>query len=183
MAAIRSTGFDEARSCLWIDLLGGSTLVDSGAWIALRGPLTWQAALETAAAAERHGWTEVTASGDQKYKDAVTVACLLRGITVTNHTLSAKAQAELHRLIAERAAATERRVILEPSRNPASGYESRFRSLTSDEIHRRITKHNFAPNASETTDPGTDGMAFVLKPRVASRREKKHPPDRLRERG
>src|SRR5690606_19727215 len=109
VAAIASTRFDAKRSCLWIDLTDGSTLIDHGDSIALRGRLTWQAAMETAAAAERHGWTEVTVSGDQAYKDAVTVAAILRGIAVTNHELSPQAQTKLDRFMSERTAEAERR--------------------------------------------------------------------------
>jgi hypothetical protein len=60
--------------------------------------------METAAAAERHGWREVEVWGDRTYKDEVTIACHLRGITVTNYRLSRQAQARLDKLIAEKEA-------------------------------------------------------------------------------
>lgn len=53
----------------------------------------------------------------------------------------------------------------EPSRNSAHGH-ALFRSLPDHEIHRRITKRGFVQDTSEATDAGTDGMAFVLKPRL-----------------
>jgi hypothetical protein len=178
VAAIRSTRFDEARSCLWIDLRDGSMLIDSGDSIALRGRLTWTAAMETAAAAERHGWTEVTVSGDQAYKDAVTLACLLRGIAVTNHMLSARAQAEFDRLVAARAEVerteAERQPKPEPSRNPRDRYETPFRSRSSHEIHLGITKRTrsaAAPSAPAAEDekPSPDDMTGTDKPLPAYR--------------
>ncbi|CAM5367946.1 hypothetical protein ATER59S_01523 [Aquamicrobium terrae] len=176
MAAIKSTRLDVARSCLWIDLRDGSTLIDSGDVISLRGRLTWTAALETAAAAERHGWTEVTVSGDQAYRDAVTVACLLRGIAVTNHTLSAKAQAELDRLVANRAEAERaedgRRERSEPSRNSDDCHETRFRSLSSHEIHRWITKRHLVQAPPLDDIPADQGLAPVYKPPFATSRKK-----------
>jgi hypothetical protein len=108
VSAIASTRYDTTRSCLWIDLKDGATLVDSGDSIALRGRLTWQAALETAAAAERHGWSEVQVHGDQQYKDTVAVACMLRGIGVLNHILSPQAQAVFDRLHAEQVNRSEK---------------------------------------------------------------------------
>lgn len=99
--AIASVRFDETRDLLWIDLADGSTLIDRGNTITLRGRITWTAALETAAAAERHGWKSVQVHGDQAYKDAVTLACLLRGIEVENHRLSPKAQAAFDKLRSE----------------------------------------------------------------------------------
>lgn len=99
--AIASVRFDQMRDLLWIDLADGSTLIDRGDAITLRGRVTWTAALETAAAAERHGWLSAQVQGDQAYKDAVTMACLLRGIEVENHALSPKAQAAFDRLRSE----------------------------------------------------------------------------------
>ncbi|HEV7415845.1 MAG TPA: LPD7 domain-containing protein [Tianweitania sediminis] len=166
MTAIASTRFDEARGCLWIDLSDGSTLIDRGDSIALRGRLTWQAALETAAAAERHGWTEVTVSGDQAYKDAVSVAAMLRGITVTNHHLSRKARAELDRLLDERAAEAERQQS-EPSRKSGSRLETAHNQVASHEIHQRITKRRSI--SGMPMDVPSDGEVPVLnyKPRPA----------------
>lgn len=118
VAAIVSTRYDEKRSCLWIDLKDGSTLIDRGDSIALRGQITWTAALETAAAAERHGWQSVEVSGDQAYKDAVAAACLLRGIDVTNHVLSSKAQAAFDRLQADRPDRSKK-----PKKSTTEGHE------------------------------------------------------------
>jgi hypothetical protein len=129
VSAIASTRYDAARGCLWIDLRDGGTLVDQGDSVALRGRLTWQAALETAAAAERHGWENVEIHGDQAYKDAVAVACVLRGIDVTNHVLSPKAQAALDRLRAEQVAIPEPQHPVKP--------------LSSRNIHRKLTKRHF----------------------------------------
>jgi hypothetical protein len=99
--AIASVRFDQMRDLLWIDLADGTTLIDRGDAITLRGRVTWAAALETAAAAERHGWVSVQVHGDQAYKDAVAIACMLRGIEVENHRLSARAQAAFDRLRSE----------------------------------------------------------------------------------
>ncbi|KQZ93824.1 hypothetical protein ASD64_02595 [Mesorhizobium sp. Root157] len=162
VAAIASTRYDAERSCLWIDLTDGSTLIDRGDSIALRGRLTWQAALETAAAAERHGWTEVRVSGDQAYKDAVSVAAMLRGIAVTNHQLSPKARAQLDRLLAERAAETGLGEKPDPSRNSAARHETRFRSMTSHEIHRSITKPARAGAGSPASAPDDEQPRPVL---------------------
>lgn len=163
VAAIASTRFDAGRSWLWIDLKDGSTLIDRGDSIALRGRLTWTAAVETAAAAERHGWTEVIVSGDQAYKDAVTVAAMLRGIAVTNHELSPRAQSELDRLLAERAATSERRES-EPSRKSGSRHENPHRVLTSHEIHQRITKRPSEAGDILISGAADDERVPILKP-------------------
>lgn len=173
VAAIKSTRFDAARSCLWIDLRDGSTLIDHGDAISLRGHLTWTAALETAAAAERHGWTEVTVFGDLAYKDAVTVAAMLRGITVTNHQLSTKALAELDRLMTERTEAGQREK-LEPSRNSGNRNDVRLRSPPSHEIHRRITQRNFVEQPPMLDDsPATEGPLTAYKPRFPPPKKKR----------
>lgn len=164
--AIKSTRFDEARACLWIDLRDGSTLLDRGDSIALRGRLTWQAALETAAAAERHGWTEVTVSGDQAYKDAVTVAAMLRGITVTNHQLSQTARAELDRLLAKRAAEVERQQS-EPSRKSGSRHESPHNHVASHEIYQRMTKRRCISGMPADVPSDGEVPVFHYKPRPA----------------
>lgn len=166
VAGIASTRYDTERSCLWIDLKDGSTLLDRGDSISLRGRLTWQAAIETAAAAERHGWTEVTVSGDQAYKDAVSVAAMLRGITVTNHRLSPKAQAEFDRLMVERAEA-ERREKPEPSRNSADRHETRFRSMTSHQIHRSIKKRARVGAGTPASASHDEQSLPILKPKFS----------------
>lgn len=171
VAAIRSTRFDEARSCLWIDLNDGSTLIDRGDVISLRGHLTWTAALETAAAAERHGWTEVTVSGDEKYKDAVAVACLLRGIEVTNHTLSPKAQAALEKLHAERSKKSNETASVPtsgPERSSDSTLSSPEEQASSAEIHCQITKRRVAetPRPLEGS-PVAGGQSPTYIPRFA----------------
>ncbi|KQT50829.1 hypothetical protein ASG43_06090 [Aureimonas sp. Leaf454] len=93
---------DPVRDCLWIDLADGSALLDTGTSIRLQGALTWVAAEETAAAAERHGWKAVRVFGDAAYGDAVAVACAMRGILVENHALSREAAALLKSKLAER---------------------------------------------------------------------------------
>jgi hypothetical protein len=174
VAAVRRTRFDEARSCLWIDLKDGSTLLDRGDSIHLRGRLTWTAAMETAAAAERHGWIQVTVSGDKAYRDAVTLAAMLRGITVTNHKLSPKARAALNRLLSERAIEEKRQPKSEPSRNSGDHLETPFRSLSSHEIHRRIARHNFEEQPSVTEKEVSDGRtSIVYAPRSPILRKKK----------
>lgn len=160
--AIRSTRFDEARACLWIDLSDGSTLIDRGNSIALRGRLTWTAAMETAAAAARHGWTEVTVSGDQAYKDAVTVAAMLRGIAVINHQLSPKARVQFERLLAGRAAEAERQQKPESRRKSGSLDEGQHHFVASHELHQRITKRRSMDVPSDGEVPVPD-----YKPRSA----------------
>lgn len=156
VVGIASTRFDAERHCLWIDLRDGSTLVDRGDFIALRGKLTWTAALETVAAAERHGWVEIDVHGDQEYRDMVTMAALLRGIPVTNHVLSPVAQHRFEQLKAAQDArftaaesGTERH---EESRNSPRRHESRFRSGSSHEIHQRLRKRAIVPMAMEHPD-------------------------------
>lgn len=75
--------YDEKRGYLLINLIDGTILIDRGDAIIMRGPGTWQAISETAAAAERHGWKSIEVSRDQAYKDAVVVTCVLHGIKVT----------------------------------------------------------------------------------------------------
>lgn len=166
VAAIASTRFDAALSCLWINLKDGSTLVDRGDSIALRGRLTWTAAMETAAAAERHGWTEVQVFGDQGYKDSVGVAAMLRGITVTNHQLSPKARAELERLLAERAKEQVAMLRPQPSRETDGRYGGSHRKRTSREIHLELTQQACVKNAPSAADPDTEVASPVWKPRI-----------------
>lgn len=151
--AIKSTRYDAIRSCLWIDLSDGSTLIDRGDAIALRGRLTWTAAMETAAAAARHGWTEVTVSGDQAYKDAVTVAAMLRGIAVTNHQLSPRARVQFERLLSERASEAERQRKPGPSRKSDSLDEGQHHYVASHELHQRITERRSMDVPSEEEVP------------------------------
>jgi len=165
MAAIASTRFDAERSCLWINLKDGSTLIDRGDSVALHGRLTWAAALETAAAAQRHGWTEVNVYGDQSYKDAVSVAAMLRGIMVLNHQLSAEAREQLDRMLAERAASSEGPKKTDTSRKSVARHEIRFRPLTSHEIHATITKRPIMQLPIRALSPDTEGPGPVLKPR------------------
>lgn len=159
VSGIASTRYDSVRSCLWIDLKEGATLIDSGDSIALRGRLTWQAALETAAAAERHGWGSVEVHGDPAYKDAVAVACMLRGITVTNHQLSPRAQAGFDKLHAER------------------GTESASRHTeprSSRDIHQELTKRHFVDHSSALDDI-TEGAPPAYTPRFRPPRKNKRP--------
>ncbi|MGB3899764.1 MAG: MobA/MobL family protein [Mesorhizobium sp.] len=160
VSAIASTRYDTARGCLWIDLKDGSMLVDRGDSVALRGRLTWQAALETAAAAERHGWESVDVHGDQAYKDAVAVACMLRNIEVTNHTLSPKAQVGFDTLRADSV------TVSGPKRQPEA--------LSSRDIHRELTKRRFVEESPLLDGPsGTEELPFSYKPRFRPLKKKK----------
>lgn len=165
VSAIAATRYDEHRGCLWIDLQDGGTLVDRGDFIALRGRLTWMAAVETAAAAERHGWAEVQVSGDQAYKDAVTVAAMLRGITVTNHELSPKAQVQLDRLLAERATERIKNPEQQPRHEGDRPHEGSLRRRSSREIHLELTQQACVTDASLAADLDSHPAAPVLKPR------------------
>ncbi|MER9852522.1 MULTISPECIES: LPD7 domain-containing protein [unclassified Mesorhizobium] len=170
VAEIASTRFDAEGSCLWINLKDGSTLIDRGDSIALRGRITWSAAVETAAAADRHGWSEVNVYGDLAYKDAVSVAALLRGVTVLNHELSPKAWAELDRLLAERAEESEADRKPQPWRESAVRYEGHFRKKSSREIHQQLTKRTFVEKAPPLAGPDAEGSGLVLKPRFRKSR-------------
>lgn len=161
--AIKSTRFDAVRSCLWIDLKDGSTLVDRGDSITLHGRLTWQAAMETAAAAERHGWTEVRVHGDQAYKDAVSVAAMLRGLNVLNHELTPKARAEFERLITEQVARQGKQTAAKSPHDRSQGNEGGLRNISSRELHQRLTKRPFVDEANQLADDGAN-PAPVLKP-------------------
>lgn len=166
---IACTRYDDRRSCLWIDLKDGTTLVDSGDSIALRGRLTWSAAMETAAAAQRHGWASVEVSGDQDYKDAVAMACMLRGLDVANHVLSPNARAALARLeidwsdrsqISDKSM-MERRKAKDAIRVPAvqaPGSESSSRIL-----HLALKKRKTC-SGSPTNGSEVEEFAPVLKP-------------------
>ncbi|TIS53789.1 MAG: hypothetical protein E5W91_29485 [Mesorhizobium sp.] len=174
VTAIASTRFDAERSCLWIDLKDGSALVDRGDTIALRGRLTWMAAVETAAAAERHGWTEVHVYGDQAYKDAVSVAAMLRGLKVLNHELSPKARAELDRLLAARSFEVATTLRPEQGREAYHQYEGALRKRSSHDIHQQLTKQVFGKNTPPAAAPDTENPAPVLRPRY----RKPAPPQR-----
>jgi hypothetical protein len=175
--AIASVRFDPKRDVLWIDLADGSVLVDRGDAITMQGPVTWPAALETAAAAERHGWKSVEVSGDQAYKDAVTVASMLRGIEVRNHVLSSKAQAIFDRLSAEQA----KRSASPNGTGSASDHtrEQPFSSSTasraarpsSREIHRKITKRHFVESKPIDNLPDVGEASPAYRPRFALSRK------------
>ena len=168
--AIASVRFDEIRDVLWIDLADGSTLIDRGDAITLRGRVTWTAALETAAAAERHGWKSVQVHGDQAYKDAVTVACMLRGIEVENHHLSPKAQAAFDRLRSDQpdrseksndlgsgAAGAKRAGGLLASADAVSAHSSR-------DIHLNLAKRIAVSNPPPIEPPDAETTAPAYKP-------------------
>lgn len=170
LPAIAAVRFDQTRDLLWIDLADGTTLIDRGDAITMRGPVTWTAALETAAAAERHGWESVRVHGDQAYKDAVTMACLLRGIEVENHTLSRKAQAVFDRLLADQP---------DRSRNPnepgprATGVAktglvqappTASSAPSSRDIHMALTKRISVPNPPSMESPEAKSSAPAYKP-------------------
>jgi hypothetical protein len=171
VSAIASTRYDAMRACLWIDLKDGTTLVDSGDSIALRGRLTWSAALETAAAAERHGWQTVEVSGGQAYKDAVTMACLLRGIEVTNHTLSPKAQAVFDRLRLEQGNCSERSIewdgnaLIDRNEVPDASKPTQGSDPSSLQIHCRITKRRFVSNTRTDDNPEARNSMPAYRPR------------------
>ncbi|MBZ9960618.1 LPD7 domain-containing protein [Mesorhizobium sp. BR1-1-14] len=169
--AIACVRFDRKRDLLWIDLTDGTTLIDRGDAITMRGPVTWTAALESAAAAERHGWVSVQIYGDQAYKDAVAIACMLCGIEVTNHHLSPKAQAALDRLRAQRPDRSDKSNDLRSAGTGAEG-ASGFPVLpeavserSSRDIHRQFTKRAFVKDAPPVADPDAENPAPVLKPR------------------
>jgi hypothetical protein len=168
---ITSVRYDEKRDLLWIDLRDGATLIDRGDEISTQGRLTWNAALETAAAAERHGWDSVQVHGDQAYKDAVTVACMLRGVEVRNHAPSPKARAVFERLAAEQA----KRSSSPDGAGGASDHQrgqrsgsfaaSRAARPSSREIHRKITKPRFVSTTLPEEEPQTGLPVPVLKPK------------------
>ncbi len=130
VAEIARARYDESRECLWLDLRDGSSLIDTGDAIHFRGRITATAAMETAAAAERHGWREVEVWGDRTYKDEVTIACLLRGITVTNHRLSSQAQARVEKLLLERATSS--------TETPLDGGRTSPAPVSSLDVYRRL---------------------------------------------
>jgi hypothetical protein len=168
---IASVRYDEKRDLLWIDLRDGATLIDRGDEISAQGRLTWNAALETAAAAERHGWKSVQVHGDQAYKDAVTVACMLRGIEVRNHVLSPKAQAVFERLAEEQAKRSEKSNELEISIGDekkqvfGSGWVPRAERPSSREIHRQLRKPHFVESGSIDDLPDEEQPAPAYRPR------------------
>lgn len=173
--AVASVRFDKIRDLLWIDLADGSTLIDRGDAITLRGQVTWGAALETAAAAERHGWKSVQVHGDQAYKDAVAIACMLRGIEVENHRLSPKAQAAFDRLRSEQPDRSEN------SNNAGSGaaevksagsFPARPKTTSapsSRDIHLALAKRNAVSNPPSVEPPDAETTAPAYKPSFKQR--------------
>jgi hypothetical protein len=170
---IASVRYDEKRDLLWIDLRDGATLIDRGDEISAQGRLTWNAALETAAAAERHGWKSVQVFGDQAYKDAVTVACMLRGVEVRNHAPSPKARAVFERLAEEQAKRSA-----SPNgtgsasdhlrgRRSGSCAASRAARPSSREIHRKITKPRFVESRPLNDLPSVEEAVRAYRPRFA----------------
>jgi hypothetical protein len=170
---IASVRYDEKRDLLWIDLRDGATLIDRGDEISAQGRLTWNAALETAAAAERHGWKSVQVFGDQAYKDAVTVACMLRGVEVRNHAPSPKARAVFERLAEEQAKRSA-----SPNgtgsasdhlrgRRSGSCAASRAARPSSREIHRKITKPRFVESRPLNDLPSVEESVRAYRPRFA----------------
>ncbi len=182
---IASVVFDEKRDLLWINLADGTVLIDRGDAISLKGPVTWTAALETAAAAERHGWQSVQVHGDQSYKDAVAVACMLRGLEVTNHDLSPKAKAAFERLIEQQPKRSERpnEFHVSPVASPETVSQpasmASEQALSSRSIHLALSKRISVRAAPSVETPEAEGGAPVLKPRFPERRAErnssKHP--------
>lgn len=168
--AIASVRFDEIRDVLWIHLTDGSTLIDRGDAIRLRGRVTWTAALETAAAAERHGWKSVQVHGDQAYKDAVTVACMLRGIEVENHHLSHKAQAVFERLLSEQPDRSEKSNVQGSDRTGAKRAgglptsTDAASALSSRDIHLALTRQIALSNPPSIEPPDAETTAPAYKP-------------------
>lgn len=168
--AIASVRLDRMRDLLWIDLADGSTLIDRGDAITLRGRVTWTAALETAAAAERHGWLSVQVQGDQAYRDAVTMACLLRGIEVENHRLSPKAQAAFDRLRSDQPDRSENSN--KPSRTVSNLLQDpHIRGQSSREIHRKLTRRHIPTNSSLHLTSEDEQITPTYKPRLAGSRK------------
>lgn len=168
--AITSVRFDDKRNFLWINLADGTALIDQGDAISLKGPVTWVAALETAAAAERHGWQSVHIQGDQAYKDAVASACMLRGIEVMNHTLSPKAQAAFDRLTEERREASTKpkdsRINSVASLGTASKpyHPTSVRVLSSHDIHLAFLKRTATPASPPIEPRNAEQYPRVLNP-------------------
>lgn len=179
ISSIASVRFDDKRDVLWINLADGTALIDRGDAISLKGPVTWTAALETAAAAERHGWQSVQIQGDQTYKDAVAVACMLRGIEVTNHNLSPKAQAAFDRLIKQQPKRSEKpnefRISQAAAPETASkpAYTASEQVLSSRDIHLALSKRISVRAAPSVESPEAEGFAPVLKPKFPKRRAEK----------
>lgn len=177
--SIASVRFDDKRDVLWINLADGTALIDRGDAITMKGPVTWTAALETAAAAERHGWQSVQIQGDQAYKDAVAVACMLRGIEVTNHNLSPKAQAAFDRLIEQQPKRSEKpnESHVSPATSPETAskpaHTASEKTLSSRDIHLALSKRISVPAPPSVEPPDAEGYAPVLKPRFPKRRAAK----------
>lgn len=91
VSAVKSVRYDEIRDCLWIDMQDGSVIVETRDRIELRGEVTAAAVRQMVASAQLAGWTEVEVTGDKVFREAATIALLLKGITVTNHTLKGEA--------------------------------------------------------------------------------------------
>lgn len=176
--AITAIRFDQRRDILWIDLADGSTLIDRGDAITLRGSVTWTAALETAAAAERHRWKVVEVHGEQGYKDAVTMACLLRGIEVTNHRLSAKAQAKFYELLGgrDKCSTTTSEHEVRQTEPLSSGQlpvpSAQLATRSSQQIHHDIMKRKSAPVAFSEDASDTESAAPTFSPNFRKPRAK-----------
>ncbi|WP_421927181.1 MobA/MobL family protein [Neoaquamicrobium sediminum] len=159
VSEITATRFDEKRNCLWIDLRNGSTLIDHGDRVTLRGPVTKAAVSETIAAALRHGWTKVEVHGDQDYKDAVTIAAILAGVRVTNHMLSPAAERALERLKAAQG---------DPSfsiRQDGSGSTRGYSFLSSQKLHEELTKARFVHHGQAGEASAAASQACNMSPR------------------
>ncbi len=170
VAEIVRARYDDRRDCLWLDLRDGSSLIDTGDAIHFRGRITAAAAMETAAAAERHGWREVKVWGDRAYRDEVTIACQLCGITVTNHRLSPQAQARLDRLVAEKEATLSERPLGQgaPWTPPVSSLD----------VYRRLRDNRREqPEANQPEPTGNDlaESSPAYRPRSARARERGSP--------
>lgn len=177
--------FDDKRDVLWINLADGTALIDRGDAISLKGPVTWTAALETAAAAERHGWQSVQIQGDQAYKDAVAVACMLRGIEVTNHNLSPKAQAAFDRLMEKQPKRSEKpnEFRISPAASPETAskpaYKAAEQALSSRDIHLALSKRISVPAPPSVEPADAEGYAPVLRPKFPTRQTEKESSERL----
>ena len=177
--AIASVRFDEVRDLLWINLSDGATLIDRGDAITMWGRVTWQAALETAAAADRHGWKSVQVEGDQAYKDAVAIACRLRGIEVDNYILSRDAEAVLDEWRAEQIERSKKPnefgglIDNDSVRASSAVPRSNNGCRSSQDIHRQIAKHQIATGRLLDDPTEAEQSAPIYIPRFTlSKRQK-----------
>lgn len=175
IANIRRIEYDAASGRVGLLLSDGTRIVDDGSRISLtNGRLTTTAADEMLAAVQRRGWTAVTLTGDDQFKNAMALRLALAEppVAVAGHTLPPELQKQLEAELASRHQAADRRQQPAPETPPAPP-PPRPEAAAAAWLHGRATeRHRAAAELKQARedvldhgarhDRATDNALFAL---------------------